>query len=205
MKSKKALSEHFLVSLIIGVLIFGIIINKGCSFIPFGMSYRSDMLESFDSNIKTLQSDPQGYSSTEFVLKLDKDALFFGISPNAKEVKYGTYVLERMPTCSIDKTCICYCDRSAEKNGVVLCKEQSVVCNEYANPKFRMLKSSAEFFGEKDSSGVYIENGFIISTYLSNMPDIDFRSSVKLQRLSTGEVVVCMKDGLCVDELKKGG
>jgi hypothetical protein len=198
--SKKALSDHFLVSLILGVLIFGLIITKGCGFISLGNSYRQDILSSFSQEVKTLSSSTQGYISTQMILKLGDDDLFFGIAPNADMVKYGAYYIERPATCNKEKTCICYCDKSKQNQNSVICSSSNMECTDYSDPKFRMMGSSEEFFGSSVTPGIKMENGFMVSKYLTDMPTLEFRNDVKLQRLSTGEYVVCMKKELCIDE-----
>lgn len=204
---KKAMLWKFLVSTIIGVIVFGAILIKACSIIPFGIDYKNEELKKITDGIKFLDENQE--QAMPQVIRLGKSSMLYLIQKGESEVKYyskdTTYVVKRPKGCDLDFTCLCYCEKSQEneENGLTyhVCRLGSLNCEDYKN-KFNLVNDVSNFFGFKeDNDQLKFENGFMISKDLDGMPDMNYRIDLKLQKTSSG-IAICMKKGLCVDEYK---
>ncbi len=200
---KKAMLWRFLVSTIIGIIVFGAILIKACSIIPLGIDYKNEELKKITDGIDFLNKGAK--MSKPQVLRLESTSMLFLVQKGKEDVKFisdETYIVKRPSGCSLEFTCLCYCEKSDEneEDNIIeyMCKSGRMNCEFYKN-EFRITDNVSNFFGQEEDLKYKFENGFMLSRDLEDQPEMDYRISLKLQKTSMG-MSICMKPGLCFDD-----
>jgi len=169
--NKKGIALGFLVTLILGLLIFG-----STAFF-FSRCFRlSDKgLESYEAlveNIQAMEKKVEGEIEAH-ILIMDKETALIGFTKESELVQFdasigGDSYFERPAQCAENKSCLCLCREGfGDKelfdawNIEVIC-ETSILCNSFENIDFPS-KISSEDFGLAHPQSYEFRGGFMFT------------------------------------------
>ena len=204
--NKKGIALSFLVTLVLGFLIFG------STAILFSRCYRLSAkgLESYGAlvgNIQAMEKRVEGEIEV-FTLIMDKETAIIGFTKESERAvcslpQGADRIFERPTQCEENKSCLCLCRKGFKLESSKYICETSILCNSFENidfPSKITKKNFGLFYPTTTSPGPYpvtysgeyeFSGGFIFVREFGSFPRFQTReAAVYLERYKEG-VALC--------------
>jgi hypothetical protein len=212
--NKKAITLKFLVTLILGILLFG------STAVVFSQCFRlsdkgSESFGELVENIQAMEKRVEGEIESS-VLIMDKETAIIGFNKTSERVVFdderiGSHSFERPARCAENKACLCLCRKGFELKSKIaqfeleyICDETSISCPPLENIDFPSKISDKDFgviYPEKAYPRTYeFSGGFLfVRKPLGGFPSFESReAAVYLERYKEG-VALCF-DPPCIEK-----